>query len=97
VFNAMAFWFDLQLDDEEELSTSPYGAKGQTWQQAVQYFEEIKVDKGGVLPLLAKHDTYGITFQVKEFQRCPAKDKVRSCSLSGLAVREAVHALRRSP
>lgn len=81
----MAFWFDLQLDDEEELSTSPYGAKGQTWQQAVQYFEEIKVEKGGMLPLLAKHDTYGITFQVREFQCSPHSwGEVRSWLLLGL-------------
>jgi hypothetical protein len=27
VWNAVAFWFDLQLDEETELSTSPYGVK----------------------------------------------------------------------
>lgn len=55
----------MQVDEEEELSTSPYtGTKGQTWQQAVQYFEEIHLEKGQVLPLVAKHDTYGINFQV---------------------------------
>ena len=36
VVSAFAFWFDLQLDEEEWLSTSPYGQKGRTWQQAVQ-------------------------------------------------------------
>ena len=55
-----------QVDEEEELSTSPYtGTKGQTWQQAVQYVEEIRVEVDDNLPLLAKHDTYGITFKVR--------------------------------
>ena len=27
VWNAVAFWFDLQLDEETSLSTSPYSAK----------------------------------------------------------------------
>ena len=30
VFNAVVFWFDLQLDEENTLSTSPFGAKGRT-------------------------------------------------------------------
>jgi hypothetical protein len=57
--------YRYNMDDVTSVSTSPHdGTKGQTWQQAVQYFEEIKVEKGGVLPMVAKHDTYGITFQV---------------------------------
>ena len=27
VWNAVAFWFDLQLDEETQLSTSPHGPK----------------------------------------------------------------------
>ena len=68
VFNAIAFWFKLELDDEIELTTSPHvGAqKGKTWQQAVQYIEELKVKKGDSMPLIAAHDTYGITFEIDD-------------------------------
>ncbi|OUS43892.1 molecular co-chaperone STI1 [Ostreococcus tauri] len=68
VFNAVAFWFKLQLDEETELTTSPHvGAqKGQTWQQAVQYIEELRVDVGDKMPLVASHDTYGIKFEVND-------------------------------
>ncbi len=33
VFNAVAMWFELHLDEETQLSTSPYLDKGPTWQQ----------------------------------------------------------------
>jgi hypothetical protein len=33
VFNAVAMWFELHLDEETSLSTSPYLEKGPTWQQ----------------------------------------------------------------
>mmetsp|Transcript_2735 Transcript_2735/g.6574 ORF Transcript_2735/g.6574 Transcript_2735/m.6574 type:complete len:327 (-) Transcript_2735:94-1074(-) len=64
--NAFAFWFDLQVDEEETLSTSPYGDKGRTWQQAIQFIEEVEVKKNTTLPIIAKHDTYGITFEVDD-------------------------------
>ena len=42
VFNAIAFWFELRLDENNVPSTSPHdGTKGQTWQQAVQWVEEM--------------------------------------------------------
>ena len=66
VFNAVVFWFDLQLDEENTLSTSPFGAKGRTWQQALQLVEEVAVQKGDVLDLVAQHDTYGVTFKVED-------------------------------
>lgn len=66
VFNAVAMWFDLHLDEESSLSTSPYlEDKGPTWQQAVQWVEEVKVEPGLHLQLAAKHDTYGITFSLR--------------------------------
>ena len=70
VFNAVVFWFKLQLDDETELTTSPYvGArKGKTWQQAVQYVEELKVRAGDTMPLVASHDSYGIKFEVNDIK-----------------------------
>ena len=68
VFNAIAFWFKLELDDVTELTTSPYdGAlKGKTWQQAVQYIEELRVSPGDAMPLIASHDSYGIKFDVND-------------------------------
>ena len=65
--NAVAFWFELRLDERRSLSTSPHdGTKGQTWQQAVQYVEEFEVRPGDRLPLVAKHDTYGVSFEVND-------------------------------
>jgi protein arginine N-methyltransferase 7 len=66
IVNAFAFWFDLQLDEENELSTSPFSGKGKTWQQAVQYIEEVKVGKNSKLPITAKHDSYGISFEIDD-------------------------------
>ena len=67
VFNAIAFWFELRLDENNVLSTSPHdGTKGQTWQQAVQWVEEMSLQVGDVLPLVASHDTYAITFAVDD-------------------------------
>ena len=66
IINAFAFWFDLQLDDENELSTNPFSSKGKTWQQAVQLIEEVQVVKNSKLPVMAKHDTYGITFEIDD-------------------------------
>ena len=65
--NAVAFWFELRLDERRSLSTSPHdGTKGQTWQQAVQYVEEFEVRPGDRLLLVAKHDTYGVSFEVND-------------------------------
>ena len=67
VVSAIAFWFELELDEETVLSTSPYiQDKGPTWQQAVQYIEELRVAEGTTLPLIAKHDTYSISFEVDD-------------------------------
>ena len=72
VCNAVAFWFELELGVDEHgnaitLSTSPYdGTKGQTWQQAVQYLEEFAVKTGDAAPILATHDTYGVSFAVDD-------------------------------
>jgi type II protein arginine methyltransferase len=65
VFNAVAFWFDLRLDAEASLTTSPYAPAGPTWQQAVQWVPEVTVQPGDTLVLTARHDTYGISFEVE--------------------------------
>ena len=86
-FNAIAFWFDLELDEETTLTTNPFaehGEKGATWQQAVQHVEELTLKPGDSLKVVAAHDTYGISFRVDdsklEFDRgqrrtkCPLYD-----------------------
>ena len=64
ICNAIAMWFTLHLDDEISLSTSPYREKGPTWQQAVQYIEEIHVEEGDTFQVQAKHDTYSISYKL---------------------------------
>ncbi|CAL8464828.1 g4363 [Coccomyxa elongata] len=65
VCNAIAFWFSLHLDEETELHTSPYEEKGNTWQQAVQWVEEMSVVPGQRFSVVAKHDTYGLSFTLQ--------------------------------
>lgn len=36
--------------------------QGPTWQQAIQWMEEVRVETGSTVTLLAKHDTYAISF-----------------------------------
>lgn len=57
-------WFELDLDEETMLSTSPHQAgKGPTWQQAVQWLPERPVRPGDRAGLTASHDTYAISFK----------------------------------
>lgn len=67
VFNAVAMWFELRLDEEGTvLSTDPHRpGKGPTWQQAVQWVPEARVAAGDRLGLTASHDTYGISFDLE--------------------------------
>jgi predicted RNA methylase/uncharacterized protein (DUF2249 family) len=66
--NAIAMWFNLYLDDGQEilLSTSPYEDKGPTWQQAVQYIQEVTLRQGDELQIQASHDTYSISYQLAD-------------------------------
>eukprot|EP00899_Mesostigma_viride_P015398 jgi/Mesvir1/2385/Mv22134-RA.2 len=66
VFNHVAFWFELQMDEDgrQVIRTGPSDDKGASWQQAVQQVPEVRVASGQTLPLVAKHDTYGITFEL---------------------------------
>jgi len=66
VCNAIAMWFKLYLDEENSLSTSPYEEKGPTWQQAVQYIGEVNLRQGDSFPVLAKHDTYSISYSIED-------------------------------
>lgn len=66
MFNAVAMWFELNLDEETSLSTSPYIDKGPTWQQAVQWVPETRITPGDHLTLTAKHDTYSISYSLDD-------------------------------
>ena len=39
--------------------------QGLTWQQAVQWIEELPVVAGQHVSILAQHDTYGISFALE--------------------------------
>lgn len=45
-------------------STSPYADKGPTWQQAVQWVQEVEVAVGQGMTLMARHDTYSISYSL---------------------------------
>ncbi|KAG7675099.1 hypothetical protein Ndes2526A_g07853 [Nannochloris sp. 'desiccata'] len=66
VVNAIAMWFDLHLDEENSLSTSPYVEKGPTWQQAVQWMPEMRVKPGEQFAVVARHDTFSISYEISE-------------------------------
>ncbi len=75
--NAVAMWFELVLDEHEILSTDPHQAgKGPTWQQAVQFVQEVAVVEGDVLRIEASHDTYSISAAARP------KPCIRLCALS---------------
>jgi predicted RNA methylase len=66
VFNAVVTWFELYLDEDTSLSTSPYADKGPTWQQAVQWVREVRVGGAGeAVAVTARHDTYAISYEVE--------------------------------
>ena len=100
-FNAIAFWFDLELDEETTLTTNPFaehGEKGATWQQAVQYVEELTLKPGDSLKVVAAHDTYGISFRVDdsklEFDRGQRRTNVRSTMARGKRITSSSNASR---
>jgi hypothetical protein len=67
VVNCVAFWLELDLGGGEVLSCAPNGgACGSTWQQAVQFVEEVWVGPGGALAVRGRHDTYSIDFQLAD-------------------------------
>ena len=39
--------------------------QGPTWQQAVQYIPEVPLEDGERYTITAKHDTYGLSFNLK--------------------------------
>jgi predicted RNA methylase len=64
--NAVVMWFDLQLDEEEVLSTNPYiPGKGPTWQQAIQFVQGVAIHQGDPVCIQAENDSYSISFKVR--------------------------------
>lgn len=60
--NAVAFWYDLWLDEETVINTGPE-SELTAWCQAVNFFDqEIPVKKGSVLPITGQHDLYRLSF-----------------------------------
>ena len=81
VVNAVALWFELDLDDTDTLSTDPnqqLGA-GPTWQQAVHFIKEIVVATGEVLVIEASHDTYSFSARV-----CAAANVACTCGTNAV-------------
>ncbi|KDD75511.1 hypothetical protein H632_c645p0, partial [Helicosporidium sp. ATCC 50920] len=65
VCNAMATWFELQLDEDTFLSTSPHrGDKGLTWPQALHWLPETVLRQGDVLQAAVKHDSYAVSYEL---------------------------------
>ena len=60
--HAIAFWFDLHLDDEITLSTRPGGDLSH-WNQAVQFFDDdMAVKPGQTVPVKMCYSDLGIRF-----------------------------------
>ena len=65
VVHAVAFWFDLALDDEITISTAP-GAGLTAWGQAVQFFDErLTVHRGQRVSLRARVSDTRIEFRAR--------------------------------
>jgi predicted RNA methylase len=63
VSHAIAYWFELQLDEKTKISTGPGLSRLSCWKQAVQLAETPRpITKGDRLKLTAHHDSDGIWF-----------------------------------
>jgi len=61
---AIAFWFDLHMDDELSISTGPEGTLSH-WNQAVQFFPESQMVKAGdEIQLKMGHTNSQISFSI---------------------------------
>jgi type II protein arginine methyltransferase len=60
--HALAFWFDLWLDDVVKVSSAPSDDTRAHWRQAIQYLDPILVEKGKTLVIRAEHDLEAIRF-----------------------------------
>ena len=63
VLHAIAFWFELYLDDDTVLSSGPGLAKLSSWKQAVQLADDLNSYRiGDRISLTAHHDSLAIWF-----------------------------------
>lgn len=61
--HAVAFWYELQLDQETIISTAPHLPQLSCWKQAVQLLSQPKsLTKGQTLKLTAHHDEESLWF-----------------------------------
>lgn len=60
---AVLFWFDLQMDIASSLSNAPGSGMPLHWKQGLQWLPELRVGRDVSLPLLARHDGSGLSFQ----------------------------------
>lgn len=63
--NCILLWFDLDLDESERLSSSPYAAESTSWSQALYYVQEVMVREGDMLEMEVSHDTYAFSTRVR--------------------------------
>ena len=64
IISACVFWFDLNLDEDITITTSPFSSDSLHWKQAIQYIQEILVQEVMQIPLIAKHNGSKIEFQL---------------------------------
>ncbi len=61
--HAVAFWYELQLDQETKISTAPHLPQLSCWKQAVQLLSKpLSLTKGQTLKLKAHHDESALWF-----------------------------------
>ena len=70
IVSALAIWFDLILDEEIVISTSPFVPAEQalSFGQGLVYLQpaETRVKQGATLPLLAAHNGVEMAFTIEE-------------------------------
>eukprot|EP00316_Scyphosphaera_apsteinii_P022876 CAMPEP_0119341952 /NCGR_PEP_ID=MMETSP1333-20130426/103705_1 /TAXON_ID=418940 /ORGANISM="Scyphosphaera apsteinii, Strain RCC1455" /LENGTH=1126 /DNA_ID=CAMNT_0007354061 /DNA_START=48 /DNA_END=3428 /DNA_ORIENTATION=+ len=70
IVSAIVFWFDLILDEEIIVSTSPFVPESQqlSFGQGLVYLQpaETRVKRGATVPLLAAHNSVEMAFTIEE-------------------------------
>merc|ERR1712087_646885 len=70
IVSAIVFWFDLILDEEIIISTSPFVPESQqlSFGQGLVYLQpaETRVKRGATVPLLAAHNSIELAFTIEE-------------------------------
>lgn len=61
--HAVAYWYELQLDEDTIISTAPHLPQLSCWKQAVQLFSKpIQLTKGETFKMTASHDDEALWF-----------------------------------